>query len=822
MYHLVYNRAILSHGWGPPQRKEEHVNSDPSFGRWLSARRHLLGLTQDELARLVSCSVVTIRKVEADERRPSQELPNVLPTAYASTETERQAFLASARGHLLQVGSGAVQQSLAPVPRLHQRTNLPVPLTLLIGRSQDVAAVRNRLLQEHERLLTLIGPPGIGKTRLSVAVASVVRADFDGGVFFVALAPISDPDLVLSTIAQTLGLAEHGAPPLLERLMRALSTQRVLLVLDNFEQVVSAAPTIVDLLSACPTLKVLTTSRAALLVRGERLYPVPPLLLPDLARPALTADLLGIPSIALFIERARAVQPDLQLSDGSVRAIAMICARLDGLPLAIELVAARARLIPPQALLMRLDRPLTLLTQGSRDLPSRHRTLRSAIAWSYDLLDPPEQMLFRSLGVFVGSWTLEAAEAVCAPIRPLPSAVCDGLQLLLDNSLLTQQGDSNGEPRFTMLETIREYALDQAYLTGEIDEVRLSHAAYYVTLVETVLPERLRFHTVAQQELLEREYDNIRAVFTYLPRVSQASRELLACLIGALQPFWNARGYTGEARRWIPDVLAVVDGSTPCAVRLKVTHAMTWMMAQAEDWAMTSTYAQQFLELAMELTDVRATGVAMHYLSDVAMQAGRYREAEALLSETRDLAHGTDELVEVYALNRLGKLAEREGDYAAARRWFDAALGLSRTLDIPLFAGMMLTNLGHVARLVGDDMEALTLHREGMRLTWEHGWQRSILDSLEAIADLTAGQWEAARTVSTISAAHGLRGRLGMPYAGSDAPFLAAAKAQLGEVAFADAWMEGRSMSTEQAVADALAFADPGVADALPTSTSPQ
>ena len=798
------------------------MHSTPSFGRWLSARRHLLGLTQDELARLVSCSIVTIRKVEAGERRPSVEIAERLADSLRLDASERQSFLASARSDLAFEEPVGPESSLTPMLRLHNNTNLAVPLTPLIGRAQDVAAVRNRLLQEDERLLTLIGPPGIGKTRLSVAVASVVRADFAGGIFFVALAPISDPGLVLPTIAQTLGLAEHGVTPLLERLTRALSTQRVLLVLDNFEQVVSAAPTIVNLLSVCPTLKVLTTSRSALLVRGERLYPVPPLLLPDLARPALTADLLGIPSIALFIERARAFQPDLHLSDDNVRAIAMICARLDGLPLAIELVAARARLLPPVALLMRLDRPLRLLTQGSRDLPPRHRTLRSAIAWSYELLDPPEQILFRRLGVFVGSWTLEAAEAVCAPIRPLPSAVCDGLQLLLDNSLIAQREDSNGEPRFTMLETIREYALEQASLNEEIDEVRLSHGAYYVALVETMQPERLRFHTVAQQELLDREYDNIRAVFTYLPRVSQASRELLACLIGALQPFWNARGYTGEARRWIPDVLAVVDGSTPCAVRLKVTHAMTWMMAQAEDWAMTSTYAQQFLELATELADLRATGVAMHYLADVAMQAGRYREAEAILSETRDLAHGTDELVEVYALNRLGKLAERERDYTGARRWFDAALRLSRTLDIPLFAGMMLTNLGHVARLVGDDMEALTLHREGMRLTWEHGWQRSIPDSLEAIAGLTAGRWEAARTVSTISAAYSLRERLGMPHGGSDAPFLAAAKAQLGQVAFADAWMQGRSMSTEQAVADALAFAELYPADSSSVNTSPQ
>jgi predicted ATPase/transcriptional regulator with XRE-family HTH domain len=386
-----------------------------SFGRWLRARRRALDLTQDQLARRVSCSIVTIRKLEADERRPSRQIAERLAKCLEIATEDRPAFLTLARAEPYLDPAPApppVCQLIERAPSLRPPTNVPTPLTRLIGRIQEVAAARNALLQADTRLLTLIGPPGIGKTRLSVQVASELRDAFADGVFFVALAPIGAPNLVAATIAQRLGVTETGGQPLVERLCSALRDKRLLLVLDNFEQVVAAAPLVVELLEASVGLKVLATSRAALQVRGERLFPVPPLLLPDLAQLPPTAVLARNPAVALFVERARAVKPDFALTEANAQAIAAICYRLDGLPLAIELAAARAKLLPPQALLARLNQRLRLLTEGPRDLPERQQTLRRNLEWSYDLLDPEERRIFRRLSIFAGGATIDAAEHV--------------------------------------------------------------------------------------------------------------------------------------------------------------------------------------------------------------------------------------------------------------------------------------------------------------------------------------------------------------------------------------------------------------------------
>jgi transcriptional regulator with XRE-family HTH domain len=357
-----------------------------SFGRWLRARRRALDLTQDQLARRVSCSIVTIRKLEADERRPSRQIAERLAKCLEIATEDRPAFLTLARAepHLDRSAAPTpVGQMIERASPLRPSSNLPTPLTRLIGRKQEVAAVRNALLQADTRLLTLIGPPGIGKTSLSIQVASELRDTCADGVSFVALAPIRDPVLVTTTIAQTLGVKETGEQALAVSLKLYLREKRMLVVLDNFEQVAAAAPLIVALLEACPGLKMLVTSRAALHVRGERLFPVPPLLLPDLARlPAVTA-LAHTPAVALFVERAQAVRPAFALTEQNAPAVSSLCTRLDGLPLAIELAAARVKVLPPEALLARLDHRLALLTEGPRDLPPRQQTLRGAIAWSY-------------------------------------------------------------------------------------------------------------------------------------------------------------------------------------------------------------------------------------------------------------------------------------------------------------------------------------------------------------------------------------------------------------------------------------------------------
>lgn len=378
------------------------------------------------------------------------------------------------------------RRSPGVVERVHK---LPAQPTPLIGRQQETAAARQQLLTADVRLLTLTGPPGVGKTRLGLEVGTELLDDFEHGVFFVDLAPIKDPALVGYTIAQTLGVREARHQSLFEHLKHFLRDKQVLLLLDNFEQVAAAAPLVAELLGASLALKILVTSRAALHLRWDHEFPVPPLGLPDLQRLPAVKELSGYPAVALFVDRARAVKPDFVLTNHNAPAVAEICTRLDGLPLAIELAAARIKLLPPQAMLRRLQRGLDLLTAGARDLPARQQTLGGAIAWSYDLLEAREQKLFRRLSVFVGGCTLEAAEAVCKPEGDLQTNVLEGLASLVNESLLRQEEQADGEPRFRMLETTREYALEQLAKTGEMEEIQRRHAAVYLSFAEAAAPE---------------------------------------------------------------------------------------------------------------------------------------------------------------------------------------------------------------------------------------------------------------------------------------------------------------------------------------------
>lgn len=448
-----------------------------SFGQWLKQRRKALDLTQEGLAQQIGCAKVTLRKIETGERRPSRQIAELLAKYLQISVDKHAAFIQFARDE-------AGESTPFGDTRFHSPTNLLPQPTLLIGRDEDVVAIRKRLLQPESRLLTLVGPPGIDKTRLALQVAAQVLDNFAEGVFFVALASISDFNLVPTMIANTLDIPDIGPRTPLERLKVFLSNKQMLLLLDNFEQILPAAPAIADLLAACPWIKLLVTSRAPLRIRQERQLPVAPLALPHLAALPDVETLSGNAAVTLFLERAQAVKPDFSLTAENAPTIAAICTRLDGLPLAIELISARIKLLPPTALLERLSGRLLLQSDGLRDLEPRHRTLNNAIDWSYQLLSTEEQTLFRRLGVFVGGWTLEAAEAICLDrlnLNPL-----DGLASLLDKNLIKQETGFDGEPRFTMLETIREYALQQLIASGELDPLCQRHLAYFVKLAEQV------------------------------------------------------------------------------------------------------------------------------------------------------------------------------------------------------------------------------------------------------------------------------------------------------------------------------------------------
>jgi predicted ATPase/transcriptional regulator with XRE-family HTH domain len=497
------------------------VDDSKHFGRWLKQRRNLLDLTQHALAERSDCKVGTIRKIEAGRRRPSQQLIERLATALQIPNADRRAFHQLARGQARVAPFLPLPASSNHFPPSYQ--TLPMPLTPLIGRDADRATICDLVRRAEVRLLTLIGSPGIGKTRLGLQVAADTQVSFVDGVHWVALAPIRDAQLVLPAIAQALEVHETGGQPLRDTLVSVLQHKQTLLLLDNFEHVAAAAANLVDLLEHAPRLKILVTSQAALCVTGEHIWTVLPLAFPDMRDLPLLDGLASYPAIQLFVQQAQAMQQDFVLTETNASVVAAICAKLEGVPLAIELAAARIRLLPLPSLLEQLDQRLVLLSKGAAGALERHQSLRAAIAWSYGLLSAEEQVLLRRLGVFVGGWTPEAAATVAhreahrerhrafadiySTQRVEQDILCS-LSSLLDKSLIQRLGRPDDELRFTMLETIREFALEQLEATDEAGVMHQRHATYYLDWVETVEPRLSGSNQAVWLERLEAEHDN--------------------------------------------------------------------------------------------------------------------------------------------------------------------------------------------------------------------------------------------------------------------------------------------------------------------------
>jgi predicted ATPase/class 3 adenylate cyclase len=586
--------------------------------------------------------------------------------------------------------------------------NLPAQTSEIIGRDRDVEALKVLLLRNDVRLVTLTGPGGTGKTRLSLHVAASIIDEFDDGAFFVSLAPTVDPALLASSIVQALGIPESPTKSVPESLKDHLREKKVLLVLDNFEQVVDAAPFVADLVRTCSRLKVLVTSRVVLRLSGEREYPVEPLGLPDLKHLPSVESLSQYAAVELFIQRALAVKPDFMMNNENAPAVAEICYRLDGLPLAIELAAARIKLFSPQALLTRLGSRLDLLKGGARDLPARHQTLRQAVGWSYDLLNESEKLLFRRLAVFVSGSTIEAAEAVCNVKGDIGLDLIDGISALVDKSLLRQVDRPDGEPRFIMLETIREYGLETLVAGGEADDTQRVHAEYFLKLAEEAEPELTGPHQKNWLDRLEADHDNFRAALNWAEKNHAAESGLR--LSGAIWRFWVVRGHMQEGLRRMTSLLSLSGAEARTAARAKALHGAATMMHEVSSYKAARSYIEESLSIYREIGDKKGIATELNNLSWVAIQTGESETGRTLSEEGLALHRelGDTRGMSV-ALNNLGWLAVFQGDLIVAVSLQREHLRLRRELSDRRGIAFAQTSLAWALELRGEYEKAVQL-----------------------------------------------------------------------------------------------------------------
>ncbi len=814
-----------------------------SFADLLRHLRTTAALSQEELACRSGLSLRGISDLERGVRRaPHLTTVRVLADALGLDPADRQALLAAARPGALPDTADAASGG-CPL--------LPLPLTPLLGRDQEVATLTSMVGSGETRLLTLTGAGGSGKTRLALEVGARLQGEFRESVVFVDLAPLSDATLVLSTIATAIGVRERAGQRLIDTLCSDLTAKQTLLLLDNFEQVLGAAAEVATLLARCPRVSVLITSREALHVRGERVFPLMPLRLPGADHLPSIDVLARIPAVALFIERATANNPDFALTSDNAAAVSAICRRLDGLPLAIELAAAWTSVLPPDALLDRLEKRLLLLTGGNRDLPPRQRTMRDAIAWGYDLLAPQEQTLFRCLAVFAGGWTIEAAEVVSGARHGLD--VLEGLEALARASLVQATEQPNGQRRFAMLETLREFGLERLAIHGEADQVGHRHAQYYVALAQAGGADLAAAVPGEWLARLEAEQANLRVALTWLRDREETGAGLR--LAAALGGFWRLRSASAEGRAWLETFLAQPTADdTPAGDRIVALRWAGELAGLEGDMGTAEARLSESLALARSAGDKRGTAAALGALGsvlfqhvDIARSIEPFEEAAALMRELGDLrqtaflqaylagavgiggdpARGealiaeSEQLLESlgdansFEANFValiqGWLALMRGDFHHAEEQLERALALGRALDSKGVLSAALAFRGELALARGELVSAADYYREGLVLGWEGDFVVGMSYNLHGLIWLGSRFGQFARSVRLVGALDALAGHAqALPglITATREDAITRMREALGEEAFTTARDAGRALPLQEAITEAVALAD--------------